>query len=246
MSMINLNFLDSIKSTCATTKCCYILLRIDYFHRFVWVRSYVYCSMIKSTNLINNLITFIFEWFKAINFDNEKHFTEFEFEKLLKTRNMIHFTALINHSFSMSLIKRMIQLMINDIRKRCIQRRNSETWAFNVIDETIIINIQKIKMHEHKSCDIMLKFVSKIIHHDTNLVKSSIWEDEMKNLSEHAQNVMMTTRTKNKILTLKIMAQYQDKKESKQKKRKNKIKKKDLMLMKNKVKNNQKKKKIEF
>ncbi len=107
--------------------------------------------------------------------------------------------------------------MINDIRKKCIQKRNSETWAFDVIDETIVINTQKIRIHEHKWCNNMLKFVSKIIHHDTKSVKSSIWKDEMKNLSEHAQNVIMTTRTKNKILTLKIMTRYQDEKKANKK-----------------------------
>jgi hypothetical protein len=39
----------------------------------------------------------------------------------------------------------------------------------------------------------------------------------MKNLSEHAQNVIMTTRTKNKILTLKIMTRYQDEKKANKK-----------------------------
>ncbi len=134
--------------------------------------------------------------------------------------------------------------MIEDIRKRCVQRENSKTWAFDVIDETIIINIRKIRIHEHRLCDIMLKFVLKIIHHDTTSTKSSIWEDEMKNFSKHAQNVMMILRTKNRILALKVMTRYQDEKKSKQKKHKDKIKKKDLMLIKNKVRDNQKKRKL--
>jgi hypothetical protein len=226
MSMISLNFLNSIKSTCAATRCRYILLEVDYFNRFVWARFYVYCTMIESTNSMNNLITFIFEWFKTIYFDNEKHFIEFEFEKLLKARNVIHFTTSINSSSSIELIKKMIQLMIKNIKKKCIQRRNSKVWTFNIIDETIAINIRKIKMHEHKSCDIMLKFISKIIHHDINSVKSFVWRDEMKNLFEHAQNILMTTRTKNKILTLKIMTRYQNEKKASKKNVKTKSRKK--------------------
>jgi hypothetical protein len=143
MFMIKLNFLNSIKSACSMTKCRYILLKMNYFNRFVWARFYVYCTMIESTDLMNNLIAFIFEWLKIVYFDNEKHFTEFEFEKLLKTREIMHFTTSVNHSSLMSLIERMIQLMIENIKKRCIQRRNSEAWILNVIDETIVINIKK-------------------------------------------------------------------------------------------------------
>ncbi len=61
MSMIKLNFLDFIRSTCAITECRYILLKVNYFSRFVWARSYVYCTMTKSANLMNNLIASVFE-----------------------------------------------------------------------------------------------------------------------------------------------------------------------------------------
>jgi hypothetical protein len=67
----------------------------------------------------------------------------------------------------------------------------------------------------------------------------------MKNLFEHAQNIMMTMRTENRILALKIMTRYQNKKESKQKKRKNSVKKKDLILVKDKIRDNQKRKKLD-
>ncbi len=246
MFMIELNFLDSIKSACSMTKCRYILLKMNYFNRFVWTRFYVYCTMIESTDLMNNLIALIFEWFKIVYFDNEKHFTEFEFEKLLKTREVMHFTTFVNHSSSMNLIERMIQLMIENIKKRCIQRRNWETWALNVIDETIVINIRKIKIHEHKSCDIMLRFVSKIIQYDTIEIESVIWKNEMKKLSNHAQNIMIILRAENKILALKIMIKYQNKKKNEEKRQRsdNKIKKRDLILIKDKVKYNQKEKKL--
>jgi hypothetical protein len=54
----------------------------------------------------------------------------------------------------------------------------------------------------------------------------------------------MLTKTKNKILTLKIMTRYQNEKKNKQKEHKNKIKERNLMLVKNKVKNNQKRRKL--
>jgi hypothetical protein len=138
----------------------------------------------------------------------------------------------------------MIQLMIKNIKKKCIQKRNSKTWTLNVTNETIAINIKKIKIHEHKSCDIMLKFISKIIHHDIVSIKSSIWKNEMKNLFKHAQNIMITMRTKNKILALKIMTWYQNEKKTNRKNARTMSKKKDLILIKNKIKNNQKKKKL--
>ncbi len=67
----------------------------------------------------------------------------------------------------------------------------------------------------------------------------------MKNLSEHAQEIMMTLRAKNRIITLKILTRYQNEKEFKQKSLiEDRIKEKDLILIKNKVRNNQKKKKL--
>jgi hypothetical protein len=68
----------------------------------------------------------------------------------------------------------------------------------------------------------------------------------MKNLFEHAQNITMTTRAKNKVLTLKIMIRYQNEKKSKQKKHKSRIKTEDLMLVKNKIRDNQKERKLNF
>ncbi len=55
MSMIELNFLNLIKSACAVIECRYVLLRVNYFSRFVWTRSYVYCTMTESTDLMKNL-----------------------------------------------------------------------------------------------------------------------------------------------------------------------------------------------
>jgi hypothetical protein len=66
----------------------------------------------------------------------------------------------------------------------------------------------------------------------------------MKNFSEHAQNVMMILKAKNRILALEIMTRYQNEKESKQQKHKNKITKEDLVLIRDKVRDNQKKRKL--
>ncbi len=93
----------------------------------------------------------------------------------------------------------------------------------------------------------MLKFVFKIAHHDTTEIESTIWKDEMKTLSNHAQNIMITLKAKNRILILEIMIKYQNKKEDEEKKRENesKIKKEDLVLIKDKIKNNQKRRKLD-
>ncbi len=245
MFMIDLNFLNSIKSACIITNCRYVLLKMNYFSRFVWVKFYVHCTMIESTNRMNNHITSIFEWFKALYSNNEEHFVEYEFEKLLQTRKIIHFTTSVSHSSSIKLIERMIQLMIKEIRKRCIQRENSKAWVLNIIDETVIINIKKIRVNEHRSCDIMLNFISKIIHHDIKFIEQFIWKNEMKNLSDHEQRLMMILKVENRFLTLKTMIQYQNKKKILQKKTKNVISEDDLILIKNKVRDNQKKRKLD-
>jgi hypothetical protein len=68
----------------------------------------------------------------------------------------------------------------------------------------------------------------------------------MKKLSNHAQNIMIILRAENKILALKIMIKYQNKKKNEEKRQRsdNKIKKRDLILIKDKVKYNQKEKKL--
>jgi hypothetical protein len=246
MFIIELNFLSFIKSSCTITDCKYVLLEVNYFSRFIWVKSYVCCFMIESADIMNNLITSIFEWLRALYSNNEKHFIEYEFEKLLKARKVVHFTASVTHSSFVNLIERMMQLMIEDIKKRCIQRDYSKTWTLNVIDETIIINIKKIRVHDHRSCDIMLDFIFKTIHHDIKSIKQSIWKNEMKNLSNHEQRMMMTLKTKNRFLALKAMIQYQDKIETQQKNNKNTIKERNLILIRDKVRNNQKSKKLNF
>ncbi len=244
MFMIELNFLSFIKSSCTVIDCRYVLLEMNYFSRFVWIRSYVRCSRIESANIMNNLITSVFEWLRALYSNNEEHFIEYEFEKLLEAREIMHFTASMTHLSSMSLIERMMQLMIEDIKKRCIHREYSKAWAVNIVDETIIINIKKIRVHDHRSCDIMLDFVLKTIHHDIKSIEQFIWKNEMKNLSNHEQRMMMTLRTENRFLALKTMTQYQDKIEERQKKNKNTIKKDDLILIKNKMRDNQKSRKL--
>jgi hypothetical protein len=68
----------------------------------------------------------------------------------------------------------------------------------------------------------------------------------MKRLSNHAQNIMIILRAENKILALKIMIKYQNKKKNEEKKQKSddRIKKKNLVLIKDKVKDNQKRRKL--
>jgi hypothetical protein len=68
----------------------------------------------------------------------------------------------------------------------------------------------------------------------------------MKNLSEHAQNIMMSLRAENRILALEMMTRYQDEREKKneRKNRDERIKKEDLVLIRNKIRDNQKRRKL--
>lgn len=244
MSMIELNFLDLIKPACAMIECRYILLRVDYFSRFVWARLYVHCTMTESTDLMINLIASIFEWSRAIYSDNDRHFVKYEFEQLLKSRRVSHFTTSVTHSSSIGLIERMIQLMIEDIKKRCVQRDNSDAWALNVTDEVIVINTRKIRVHEHRSCDIMLGFILKTVQCDTQSMKQPLWENEMKKLSAYEQEMMMTLRAENRILALETMIRYQNIVETMQKSHKATFQEGDLVLMRDKARDNQKERKL--
>jgi hypothetical protein len=66
MSIIKLNFLKFVKFSYIVTNCRYVLLRVNYFNRFIWAKFYIRCNMIKSTNMMNNLIASIFEWFRIL------------------------------------------------------------------------------------------------------------------------------------------------------------------------------------
>ena len=127
MTMIDLDFLNSIKSSCLTTKAKYILLKINYFNRFVWAKSYEHCIMMSTMNLLNNFIASIFGWPRSAYIDNDTHFTDEKIQQLIKIHEIVHYTTSISHSSSIELIEKTVQLIINEIRKKCIQRKNPET-----------------------------------------------------------------------------------------------------------------------
>lgn len=61
MTMIELNFLKSIKSSYLITKTKYILLKINYFNCFVWTKTYQRNIIMSIINLLTNHVISIFE-----------------------------------------------------------------------------------------------------------------------------------------------------------------------------------------
>lgn len=105
--------------------------------------------------------------------------------------------------------------MMKNTKKIYNQKIDTKYWRWNESDGVLFLNIKKIKVHDHRSCDLMLNFEFKLIHHNTKPLNPLLWENK-KTLFSYAQHVIIIFRNKKQILKTKTLNYYPKKLEQQQ------------------------------
>ena len=164
MTMIDMNFMKSIFSACIATEVIYILLMMNYFTKFVWVKAYLTTKNETIINMLRDHIVLMFDWSKSVYSDNESYFVNNNVHAIYLEHEINQFTKSMSLSLFIELLKRTIQMLLILITKSCVNRKTINSWSLKVRNYVLIINIKAIKIHEYQSAQLMLRFESKRIH----------------------------------------------------------------------------------
>ena len=61
MNIINMNWLNSIFFVCSITKTKYVLIIMNYFTKFVWIKTYMFHTIFEIIDFMRKIIVSIFE-----------------------------------------------------------------------------------------------------------------------------------------------------------------------------------------
>ena len=157
-----MNWLKFITFIYIIIKTSYVLLTINYFIRFVWIKVYQYHETFETMILFRKHIISVFDWSKKVYTNNESHFVNYDVIYLMKQHEVSHFIDSINHFESTDFLKWMMQKLLLMINKKCIEWQSTNSWSLMIRDHVLIMNIKIIKIYDYFAAQIMLEF--ELIH----------------------------------------------------------------------------------
>ncbi|SLM37532.1 Ribonuclease H-like domain [Lasallia pustulata] len=190
MSMVGLDFLGPINPSCNTTNHKYILLAIDYFTRFMWME-------------------------KAIYSDNGSHFTGQEINTIFQSHGVTHYTAPVTHPSSVGLIERNVQLVLSQLRARCIAAGTPGSWSRYIPEIALSINTRLIQVHGYSPAELLLGYKPKLAHFNIQPLKLPIWMDEMEAEATRTYGLYVALREETRNQATESLATHQGKNEAK-------------------------------
>ncbi|SLM34951.1 Ribonuclease H-like domain [Lasallia pustulata] len=215
MSMVGLDFLGPINPSCNATNHKYILLAIDYFTRFMWMESYSFCTMIEVADLFQNQIVPVFGWPEAIYSDNGSHFTGQEINTIFQSHGVTHYTAPVTHPSSVGLIERNVQLVLSQLRARCIAAGTPGSWSRYIPEIALSINTRLIQVHGYSPAELLLGYKPKLAHFNIQPLKLPIWTDEMEAEATRTHGLYVALREETRNQATESLATHQGKNEAK-------------------------------
>ena len=215
MSMVGLDFLGPINPSCNATNHKYILLAIDYFTRFMWMESYSFCTMIEVADLFRNQIVPVFGWPEAIYSDNGSHFTGQEINTIFQSHGVTHYTAPVTHPSSVGLIERNVQLVLSQLRARCIAAGTPGSWSRYIPEIALSINTRLIQVHGYSPAELLLGYKPKLAHFNIQPLKLPIWMDEMEAEATRTHGLYVALREETRNQATESLATHQGKNEAK-------------------------------
>jgi hypothetical protein len=108
---MGLDFLGLITPSYTQTGAKYMLITVDYFLQFTWVRPYQAADGKSVISFFNNFITPYFRVLFLLYTDNGSHFIGEPAMTYFKAKGIQHFMAPVSHLFSVGLIERIVQLV---------------------------------------------------------------------------------------------------------------------------------------
>ena len=120
--MMGLDFLRPITPYCQKTGAKYMLIAVDYFTRYTWVRP---CKAADGRHVVNFFENFVSPNFKfphSLYIDNGTHFTGAPAKDYFEVKEILHYDALVSHPSSVGLVERTVQLVVSRTRAYAIEQ----------------------------------------------------------------------------------------------------------------------------
>ena len=105
MAMIDMDWLSPISPPCLITGHQYIFILIDYFSRFILVKSYATHTADDVLDMYENHLKPVFGHPAAAYSDNRSHFVNEKVSRYFEERDVTHFTGPISHLSSTDLME---------------------------------------------------------------------------------------------------------------------------------------------
>jgi hypothetical protein len=116
LAMMGLDFLGLISLPCKCTGAKYMLIAIDYFIRYVWIRPYRSADRKAIISLFDNFIIPNFGYSHSLYTDNGSQFVGDPVTNYFTEKSVQYYSVPISHLSSVRLIERNVQIIVSRLR----------------------------------------------------------------------------------------------------------------------------------
>jgi hypothetical protein len=158
--MMRLDFLGPITPSCTWTGAKYMLIAVDYFSQFNWVRLYRTADGKSVVSFFNNFIIPHFRVPFSLYTDNGSYFTGEPAAIYFKTKEIQYFMAPVSYPSLVGLVERIVQLVSSRLRAYCIDHRQAgiDVWGSAANHIMQLINTYLIKIHGFTPAELMFRY----------------------------------------------------------------------------------------
>ena len=158
--MIGLDFLGLITLQCQKTEAKYMLIAVDYFMRYTWVRP---CKATDGRHIVDFFENFVSPNFRfpySLYTDNGTHFTGAPANDYFREKGILHYDAPVSHPLSVRLVERTVQLVVSQTRAYVIEQRQYRTdlWGLLAGSTMLAINTRLVKIYGFTLAELMFGY----------------------------------------------------------------------------------------
>src|SRR5437667_8846562 len=158
--MMRLNFLRPITPRCWKTGAKYMLIAVDYFTRYTWVRPCKAADGRHVVDFFENFISPNFGFPHSLYTDNGTHFTGAPASDYFRDKRILHYDAPVSHPSSVGLVERTVQLVVSRTRAYAIEQGQygTDSWGLSAGPTMLAINTRLVKIHGFTPDELMFGY----------------------------------------------------------------------------------------
>ena len=158
--MMGLDFLRLITPQCWKTEAKYMLIAVDYFTQYTWVKPYKVANGRHVMDFFENFVSPNFRFPHSLYTDNGTHFMGAPANDYFREKGILHYDAPVSHPSSVSLVERMVQLVVSRTRAYAIEQGQygTDSWGLSARSTMLAINTRLVKIHGFTPVELMFGY----------------------------------------------------------------------------------------
>jgi RNase H-like domain found in reverse transcriptase/Integrase zinc binding domain len=160
LAMMGLDFLGPISPRCKRTGAKYMLIAVDYFTRYTWIRPFRSADGKAVISFFDNFVAPNFGFPFSLYTDNGSHFVGDPAAEYFQAKGIQHYDAPVSHPSSVGLVERGVQLVISRLRAYCIDNGQAgvDTWGAAAGNIMQSINTRLVRIHGFTPAELMFGY----------------------------------------------------------------------------------------